>query len=776
MMTKIYKYVGAGLFCCGIGLAFTSCSDQFLEDKKNYGQVSEDIYNYYEGAIGRLNDIYSLCLPNVSGISWRYPSMGINDDAAKSTEEFTGFSAFVNPVDELSSMSGGVSVPDYFLGTQNNIRENTWGHIRDINDLIRGVSNSKLSDEQKNEVLGQAYFFRAWRYYNMFKFYGGLPIVTEVLAPSADSFTPRSSSKDTYEFILSDLEKSAEMLKAKTSNGGWNSSNWGRITSGTALALKGRLMLLWASPLFNRTNNESRWQTAYSQMKADLDVINACGYGLYQTSNNINGSDFANQFVQNTKNPEAVFTINFNTIIVLTGIDDAAKNNQWERFIRPDNTGGNGYGAGLMLVQMFPMADGKLPAGLNTYTKLETSTYAYEAQYPFMNRDPRFYRTFAFPGFRWAYSGNAAEHDAHMPSDGANYTLWNYVWYANENDQGNPESGNSYAADNLMGSKQGIYVRKKSDDLDCNSTTAYVYNSNGWKSGAGPFYSSAQLMEIRYAEVLLNLAEVSCMAGHMDEAVGYLKQIRARAGYTAANNYGLQANLTGDKATCMSAILYERQIELAYEGKRFDDMRRWMLFDGGEGQSALKNSWALSGEITNTCTWLGFKPFNGQRREAIEFRVADKYGVGKEVWNGDPLINTKLPEQTNSPINEAVAEYKAAHPSTTLSDDEIKNHAEVVYAAEKKVRPDGVNFSKGDLNTQLNNLKTWYQNNLVVKEKKGDGRDSQHNDLYINFRPNYYFLGLSSGVQNANKGLPQTIGWQDYNNGGAAGTFDPLAE
>ncbi len=194
-------------------------------------------------------------------------------------------------------------------------------------------------------------------------------------------------------------------------------------------------MLLWASPLFNRKNDESRWQNAYTQMKADLTTINACGYGLYQTSTNVNGSDFANQFVQTTRNPEAVFVVNYNTTAILTGIDDAAKNNAWERFIRPDNQGGNGYAAGLMLVQQFPMADGKLPAGLNTYTKLETSSYAYESSYPFMNRDPRFYRTFAFPGFRWAYSGNAAEHDAHNPSDAANYTLWNYVWYTDLNDQ-----------------------------------------------------------------------------------------------------------------------------------------------------------------------------------------------------------------------------------------------------------------------------------------------------------------------------------------------------
>lgn len=762
---KTIKYFSFGLASV---LALSACSDQFLQDKKNYGQVGEEILDYYEGAQGRLNDVYSLCLPNVSALSWRYPSMGVNDDAAKSTEEYTGFGAFVNPEDELSSMSGGVSVPDLFLGTQNNIRENIWGHIRDINDLIRGVEDGSLPQDQKDEVLGQAYFLRAWRYYNLFKFFGGVPIVKEVLNPTADAFTPRATSKETYEFILSDLQMAADLLKEKTANGGWNSTNWGRITSGTALALKGRLMLLWCSPLFNRANDDARWQQAYTEMTNDLATINACGYGLYQTGNNVNGSDFANQFVQTGRNPEAVFVVNYNTTAILTGIDDAAKNNSWERFIRPDNQGGNGYAAGLMLVQMFPMADGKLPAGLNTYTKLETSSYSYEKDYPFMNRDPRFYRTFAFPGFRWAYSGNAAEHDAHNPSDGANYTLWNYVWYTDINDQGNPESGNSYAADNLLGSKQGIYVRKRSDDLDCNSATAYVYNANGWKSGAGPFYSAAQLIEIRYAEVLLNLAEVACGAGKMSEAAAYLQQVRDRAGVPAYSNLS-------DQATCMSAILYERQIELAYEGKRFDDMRRWMLYDGGTQQpEGAPASWTLTGWGGNTCTWLGFKPFNGQRRENIEFRLADKYGVGTTLWNGDPLINTKLDGHADSPLDSVAKAYIADHAGVALAD--AKNLPEVVYAAEKAVRPAGVNFSKGDMNEQLAALKAWYQDNLVVKERKGDGRDSQHNDLYINFRPKYYFLGMSSAVQNANKGLPQTIGWQDYNNGGANGTYDPLAE
>ena len=53
---------------------------------------------------------------------------------------------------------------------------------------------------------------------------------------------------------------------------------------------------------------------AYTEMKADLAKINACGYGLYQTANNVNGSDFAAQFTQVGQNPEAVFVTLHNNI------------------------------------------------------------------------------------------------------------------------------------------------------------------------------------------------------------------------------------------------------------------------------------------------------------------------------------------------------------------------------------------------------------------------------------------------------------------------------
>lgn len=735
MKIACIKYIGIGV----IGLmALNSCSDTFLEEKRNYDNATVDIYDYYSGCNGRVNDIYSWCLPTISDQTWKYPSIGNSDIAGKSTEEYSGFSEFVNPEIELSSVNPTNGVPDYFMGDKSNIQASVYGRIRNINDCIQGIKGGAITDKEKNILLGQVYFFRAWCYYNLFKWYGGVPIVKETQNPIEGVYTPRSTAKEVYEFILSDLDLAARMLAEKTMNGGWTGSDYGRVTTGTALALKGRVMLLWASPLFNRTGNATRWENAYNTMKAELDSINACGYGLYTNANNTNGSAFAEMFCQSTKNPEAVFVTLYNNITG-DGLDNQ-KNNSWERAIRPSNTGGSGKTASSKLIDIFPMADGKRPAESDTYTKLEASAITYDKELPFVSRDPRFYRTFAFPGFRWAYNGDASQKDANNPADGKNYVLWNYVWYTNLSDQGNAESGNSYGADNLLTSKSGVYIRKKSDDYDVNSSPLYTYVASDTK-GAAPFYSSAPLIELRYAEVLLNLAEAACGAGHADEAVEYLKKIRERAGYTAADNYGLQANLASDQATCMSAILYERQIEFAYEGKRFDDMRRWLLYDGGANFSTISGApttWTLTGWGGNTCTWLGFKPFNGQRRETIQFRVADRHGVGGTTYGSDPLV-------------------KAAETDPTA------------------VRPAGVDLRQ-DLTAQIDALKTWYAANLVWKENRGDGYDANHVLEYINFRPNYYLLGLSSSASTENKELPQTIGWQDNNNSGAMGTFDPLAE
>ena len=792
---KTIKYLSIGILAV-LGLA--SCSDKFLEEKENFDNATQDLYNTYEGAKARVTDIYSWCLPAVGDLTtegtYNYltVSMGSADMAAKSTEEYSGFSVFVDPTIELSSSAANSnnSVPDFFLGQQANIQVSTYGRIRNINDAIDGISNSTLTAAQKDELLGQCYFFRAYCYYNLFKWYGGVPLVKELMEPVESAVVPRSSAKETMQFIVDDLNESARMLTAKTATKkGWESDeDYGRVTSGTALALKGRVLTMWCSPLFNRKGDEQRYKDAYNTMKEDLTTIHdKCGYDLFQSGSSINGAYYSAMFNTIKNNPEAIFFTLYNNIVSDEGLD-TQKNNPWERSIRPSNTGATGKNASAMLVDMFPMSDGQIPEKAQEAVVINGVTYqpyhklmpsgksnSYNKNQPFIERDPRFYRTFALPGFRWAYSGTPK--DANSPQDGSNYTLWNYVWYTKDKNATDVESGEHYGADNLMSSTQGVYVRKKSDDLDVNSPL-YSYMAT-YSKGAAPFFSKAPLIDLRYAEVLLNLAEVACGANQLADAEGYLNQVRARAGVSTSGYYD------GTQGGLMSAILYERQVEFAYEGKRFDDCRRWLLYDGGLNFASIPgcpNTWKLSGIWSNgTLDFLGVAPLNGQRRDNMIFRVNDSYGSNAEwtTWYSDPiLVKDYMPGVARTKIaqaeGKAESEVTAEEIETYLSNADNKAGCVVEARAARDEKcsvslNEELNFSSG----KGKELSDFYRLKLIRKLRKGDAYDSNKNELFINFRPKYYFLGLSVGAQSANKTLLQTIGWEaNY----SSPTFDPLAE
>lgn len=103
-------------------------------------------------------------------------------------------------------------------------------------------------------------------------------------------------------------------------------------------------------------------------------------------------------------------------------------------------------------------------------------------------------------------------------TSGANYELWNYCWYTTADERNNP-SRSGFAADMLGTKNRGVYVRKRSDDFDL-GTSLYVFTDNSSGDQQGFRRSAAPYMEIRYAEVLLNLAESACGAGGTYHAEG----------------------------------------------------------------------------------------------------------------------------------------------------------------------------------------------------------------------------------------------------------------
>ena len=739
-MKNIYRIGYAAMLTAVVGI--TACSDKFLEEKRNYGNFNAaDSYGSAAAATERLNNIYFWLLPVSTGGSGNgtnapndWTSVGNADDWAKSTLEYGGISTmWVNPQEELTYDN----VYDHFFVA--NDTYSPWGHIRNCNDIIEGVQNSTgIGEEEKKPLLGQAYFFRAYMYYSLVKLYGGVPIIDHVQDPigsQANSLiVQRQTTKDCIDFICSDLDKAVSMLPTQWADG----TDFGRVTSGLAQALKGYVLLFYASPLFNRDDADARWQAAYEANKKALELLNAGGVNLaYATT----GGD------QNAKNwnriwttydgsevngniREGVFVTLHNTNDNVSGQPDFGKWNRWEHAIRPRNmNGGGGLTPTSEMVDLFPMADGKTPS---------ESSIHYDKKKFWLNRDPRFYRTFAFPGTEWQFDEGAVNLadealssivPADLYSTGRKFQLWSYQWTDNATDQTSITTSSGYWPDMLSASSDkagghSVYVRKRTLDANLTPSTLYTFlvsNSNP----KGFMKCAAPLLTVRYAEVLLNFAEAAAGAKHLDEAESALQKIRARVGYTSANNYGLAS--MGTRQEALKAVFYERQVELAYEGKLFDTMRRWMLFDGGVGQADIKPSWALKGFDGNTCTYLGVAPLNGKKRHSIVLYC-------KTVQATDPAF---------------------ANRPTALTLDEDMSYSDGIYADSKVAA-----------------MANFYDTYLERKDVNADGNDDA---VTIKYYPKYYFLGLKRNAMQNNVTLHQTVGWHDLGRN-ADGKFDPLSD
>ena len=739
---------GTALVLASIAVGVSSCSDDFLKEKKNYGNFNQTTaYSDYNGAQERLNNLYYWMLPTADGGDGNgtnkpndWTPVGNPDKWSKSTDEYGGFSIFVNPEEEITYNFSGTNFDFFYVA---NDVYSPWGHIRNCNDVIENVQKSDLTDEQKNELLGQAYFFRAYMYYHLVTIYGGVPIIDHVQDPilgeggdGSDLIVPRQTTKDCIDFICQDFTRAAEMLPARWPN---EAQDFGRITSGLAQAMLGKTLLYYASPVFNRADDISRWEAAYTANKTAIEKLRAGNFGLaHATDGGINnGANWARMWMDYTGSDgsvnEAVFITLHNTKDNVSGQPDYGKYNRWEHSIRPRNTnGGGGYTPTAEMVDLFPMADGLKPG---------QSSIPYDKLKFWLNRDPRFYRTFAFPGVEWQWSeGGVDLSDASLhgiiPADvyntGRKYCLWSYMWNDNEEDLDKVTTSSGYWPELLTqttdkASSHSIYVRKRTDDLHLHTTPFYEY-INSQSNPKGFMKNAAPLLSMRYAEVLLNFAEAACGAGHYDEAVGALQQIRARVGYTSSNNYGLPTDIGGDRAKLFAAILYERQIELAYEGTRYGDMHRWMLFDGGEGQSAIKSTWALTGFGGNTCNYLGVKPLNGTKRHQIVLYCLD--------------ASTTDPTEGNRPAAGLSLDEDMSYINGTYNNDKVKELAE------------------------------FYEVFLGRKDVNLDGNDDA---LTIKYRPTYYFLGLRQNAMQTNPTLHQTVGWHDLGRN-ADGLFDPLSD
>lgn len=480
-----------------IVVIFSGCSK--VLDKRNLNNFSgPQVYNDSLLADASLSYIYGQDSPGWPSGEW-----------STVTDEIGGENAFFDGTVQVNT------VADYGVSLSAN---NVWGYIRTINQFLQGLQAGTLSQAFKTREEAQARFFRAWLYWGLVELYGGVPIVltpqNAVGQAAQDSaYVARSSTSQCIAQIVNDLDYAIANLPGR-----WDNSDWGRITSGAAAALKGRILLYYASPEFNPGDLQSRWQDAYNANDSAMQILTANGFGL--------NPSFQNMWFQEVGNPEAVWSTGYNN----SNSDQLKKNDTWDNATRPSYLGtkGGSNQPTIAIVDAFPMANGK---------DITDPASGYDSTLFYKNRDPRFYATIAYNGCTWPINGNA------------NYRLWTY------------------------------YVNNKTVETKATSTGFYCRKAIDPNLAIGDVqYAGTDWMEIRFAEVVLNLAESANGIGNIDQAYQGVEAIRKRAGIEQGSDglYGLQPNMT--RSEMFTALLHERRIEFAFEGKRYWDLRRWELF------------------------------------------------------------------------------------------------------------------------------------------------------------------------------------------------------
>lgn len=413
-------------------------------------------------------------------------------------------------------------------------------NIRAVNQFLKHLDKIPFSAELKQQTKAEARFMRAWYYFILVEHYGGIPIVGDSIYTSSDQLPQNRNAFGTcINYIISECEAAAEKLPVTQSG-----SNYGRASKGACLALKSRALLYAASPLFNNggmahgisgldtivaypDSDPHRWKLA-ADAAADVIALNA--YSLY---------------VDSTSKPNApgygfqqVFLKRYNTEYILARMMDGNKFLEalWDV---PSRGGSGGPYPYQEMVDAFPMNNG---------LQITDPNSGYDPNNPYKNRDPRLDYTIIHDStLRITYGAN-------QPSPVKLY--WNT--------KVSPAVAASGDAVH-KGTATGYYIYKMMDPSVLNN------GING---------TERCLPLIRYAEILLNYAEAQNEYGGPDDQVYQaVEAIRNRAGLRP---YTLPAGLS--KEAMRQVIRNERRIELAFEGHRFFDVRRWMIADSTENQ------------------------------------------------------------------------------------------------------------------------------------------------------------------------------------------------
>jgi starch-binding outer membrane protein, SusD/RagB family len=292
-----------------VAMAFSQGCSDFLEREPLGVQTEEVFYNDPENAVLAINAIYDAAAWDEGGknsghnYEWMWGDM-LSDDSKKGSTP--GDYVALKELEQWRIQTS--------FGESSSLWNNSFAGIFRANQAILNLEKATFDEGLKNRLLGEAHFLRAYFYFNLVIKFGGLPLMTEPLAPSNWGSLQRSSIGEIYAQIDTDLDRAASLLPEKAE---YAPDDKGRATRGAALAYKARAVMYQIGTV-NAAGHT--WQDV---LNLTNQVINSGQYKLapnYATifeneGENNSESIFEIQFVENTGGYGPIKTGTTNNII-----------------------------------------------------------------------------------------------------------------------------------------------------------------------------------------------------------------------------------------------------------------------------------------------------------------------------------------------------------------------------------------------------------------------------------------------------------------------------
>ncbi|MBM6881993.1 RagB/SusD family nutrient uptake outer membrane protein [Bacteroides caecigallinarum] len=574
------KNIYIALLSLAIGCGMTSCED-YLDKSPEATVNKEDAFKDFRNFQGFVEEIYN-CIPDKEKCNY-CTSWNWGDDELFNS---LGNAHMTNQVD-LGNFRNWYSNGQTWLmtGTNNptstdSFHHSLWGHawycIRKCNIGLANLDKMIGTEDEKNLIAGQLYFFRAWWHFEMMTYWGGLPYIDQELDATQDLTLPRLSYQECADKAAEDFRRAADLLPIN-----WDDSSAGQATVGRnqlrinkimALGYLGKNYLWAGSPLMKNGAQLGGSQTynydeTYCQKAAEafgelLTLVenNQTQYALAEFSySNIYDhekaasattcySDIFYTRRQNWQMPGSVEAIFRGPSGSSGGTDGNNSNWNMSKLWGPKVASLVEHDVIIHLptanlVEMYGMANG-LP--------IDDPNSGFDPTHPFKNRDPRFYHDIVFDGFHYVLAEDKLN-DAQKP-----YAYLNLS-----------SSGEEMRSDD-MGSRTGYFFQKLVPHT-CNVGD----KEYDWGSALHTYLPYMRLADIylMYAEACAAVGGASGKSSNFTKtALDAINTIRNRCGAgEVADSYA------ADRNKFMDEIRRERAVELSMEGFRFNDLQRWLL-------------------------------------------------------------------------------------------------------------------------------------------------------------------------------------------------------